>query len=608
MATLFQRHCNDESLISHLDGELPFYRRARVRRHLEECWQCRLRLSEIEAQVLAVTRAMQEDAFPGPQRIADARLRFLARADAIADEVLERRVRRVRAFGWRGLAWAGACLTLLGAFAAWRLSRSPLAPAEAIQRLERAESQAARLPAHQKFRIVARQLRPQPASRQSRLELWSEPDRGRFMTRFSDARGVLRHALWQPESGRRYVFRASVATTVVRLQRQQVRERWEQVLFRDGLTLEDLEAALLTWIENRSWRPVSLSSGIAYLSADGAALSAEQVRPGVLRLRARKSAGRVTVEFILDVNARTYTPYLQRIRYESPARLLELELEAEPADAAAAAVSFEPPAALLPHPASPAALPPPPVAAAPVPDAALLEIRIFQALHAVRACLGETIGVSARPGGAFEVHGAVVSPERKEEVLAALAPLAGPRLVVDLKSAGEMLREIAPASVTLDRPPVPAPSRGAAIKALARYFSGSGTEAEQFAEQALSAGESTMTEAQALRTLAERFGTLDSPKLRGLVGTMARDHLNELDAKVRAAGRLLRPLGEVSPPPVPSARERWDAEFLRIFSLAKSWNESLRALFSGGGSPEQTIAALAALQSAVGSAMAGPGM
>jgi anti-sigma factor RsiW len=94
--TLFQRHCSDETLICHLDGELPFYAKAPVHRHLERCWQCRLRLSEIEAQVLAATRAMKDDAFPGPQRMADARAQFLSQADRIAAEVFQAR---------RGPAW-----------------------------------------------------------------------------------------------------------------------------------------------------------------------------------------------------------------------------------------------------------------------------------------------------------------------------------------------------------------------------------------------------------------------------------------------------------------------------------------------------------------------
>ncbi len=599
MATLFQRHCNDESLISHLDGELRFYRRAGVRKHLEQCPQCRLRLGEIEAQVLRATRALEEDAFPGPQRIDEARRRFLSRADAIAEEVFRARTRPRRVVAARGLAWAGAGLALLGAFAVWRLARrdARIDAAEAFNRVERAEAEAARVPVHQRFRVVARQLRPEPASRESQLELWSEPERGRFTTRFSDSQGVLRHAVWQPEPGRQYVYHAARAATVVEVSRQQAQARWDAILFREGLTLEDLEAGLLAWLENRPWRPVSVSSGVALLaSADGTALSVEEARSEagqpVLRLRASKSAGRVTVEFTLEVNQRTYAPQLQCIRYESPARVLELRLYSEPAGTATA-VSFEPPAALS-GATAPGAIPPPPLLrpappVTPEPDLALLEVEIYYALHRIRACLGERIEVDRRPDGVFEVRGAVASPEKKEQVIAALAALGGPRLALDVKSAAEMLREIGPESVRLDQPPAPAksPNRAKAIKSLSRFFRGNETETEEYADRVLSAGEGVMKDAQALRQLAERFGgrtDLDSPQARWLLEVMSYDHLKELEASIAATRQLLRPiLGDSAPPnqSASSTEGRWDAELLRVFSQARSLNDRLRRLFTG---------------------------
>ncbi len=354
---------------------------------------------------------------------------------------------------------------------------------------------------------------------------------------------------------------------------------------------------MLTWLENRPWRPVSVSSGGAFLaSADGAALSVEEVRSEggqpVLRLRARKSAGRVTVEFILEVNQRTYTPQLQCIRYESPARVLELRLHSEPVGTATA-VSFEPPVALS-KVATPRVIPPPPLIhseppATPAPDAALLEVEIYHALHRVRACLGETIEVDRRPNGVFEVRGAVASPERKEQVIAALAPLGGPRVAVDVKSATELLREIGPESVRLAQQPAPAksPNRAKAIQSLSRFFSGNETGTEEYADRVLSAGEGVMKDAQALRQLAERFGgrtDLDSRQAQWLLEVMSYDHLKDLGASIAATRQLLRPLLGDSVPrtaSVPGAYERWDAGLLRIFSQASNLNGRLRRLFTG---------------------------
>jgi anti-sigma-K factor RskA len=580
MLPAFQKHCSDERLIAHLDGELPFYRRARVQKHLAACWQCRLRLSEIERQVLETTRAMEEDPFPGPDRVAAAREQFLDRADQTAERVF--RARRPRhTTAWRWLAPAAAGAAALAAFFVFR--PAPQDAVAAMRRVEAVEAQAALAPAHQRLRVVARQLRPAPASHEGRLELWSEPGSGRYTTRFSDSRGVLRHALWQPAPGRQYVFNAGRSAAVLRLTRHEARERWNELLFRDGLTLEELEAGLFQWLEERPWRPVSLCSGVALLATeDGARLSVEEAGR-FLRLSARKSVGGVTVEFSLDVDRRTYAPQLQRLRYESPARTLEIELSAESVAPTAQPVAFEPPLEV-------AALPPAPgvlgVSGPVAPAIAIDEISVLYALHSVHACLGEAIEVERRLDGGFTIRGVVVSPERKEEVSGALAALPAQRITVDLRSAQEALRDVGPGEATL----APAPAQVAArnLSRLAPYFSGSERLAEQFADRTLSQGESVMREAQALRHLAERFGTRErqwSPQARRLLESMERDHLAALETEVRAAQTSLRAVfAEELPPmdtPVVDAVPRSE-NLLAIFRLSQTLNDRLRRLFGAG--------------------------
>jgi hypothetical protein len=207
----------------------------------------------------------------------------------------------------------------------------------------------------------------------------------------------------------------------------------------------------------------------------------------------------------------------------------------------------------------------------------------------VRACLGETIEIAHGDGGSFQVRGAVGSAERKEQVLAALAPLGGPRLFVSLKSASEMLNEIGPASVTLAQPPAPAgpAGRGRRIKALAAHFGGNETAAEEFAERALSAGEGLMRDAQALRLLAERFGGREvfaSPRAYRALTAMSYDHLRELESKLRAAAELLRPVVgpvEARVAAAPGPGSRWDTELLNVFQQCAALNERLRRLLTG---------------------------
>ena len=140
MATLFKNHFSDECLISHLDGELPFYRRVPVNRHLAQCWQCRLRLKEIEKQVLELTQAMREDTFPGSQRLVEARLKFLREAEEIAEEAPP-----AKPATWK-LAWAAAACVALP-LGLWWATRAPgrqpdPSPASAIRLVEMAEGRA----------------------------------------------------------------------------------------------------------------------------------------------------------------------------------------------------------------------------------------------------------------------------------------------------------------------------------------------------------------------------------------------------------------------------------------------------------------------------------
>jgi hypothetical protein len=608
MARLFRKHFSDECLIAHLDGELPFYRRPLVRRHLAACWPCRLRLDEIEKQVLAVTRAMEKDAFPGPDRVVDARLRFLRAAEKIDAESASRPEPNRPAWAWR-LGWTVACLVLLAG--SWWLVREPaagqprIAASEVLKQAQSAEAGEIRGPVQQEFRVVARQLRPRQRSSESHLEVWSEPATGRFVSRLSGDGGVLRHAVWHPAPNRSYVYNPSRRATVVKWSRQQARERWADILSRDGLTLEDLEAGLLTWLEDRPWQPISLSSEVSLMAtAGGAALKAERVRSDagrdILRLSAWRTVGAVSIGFILEVDGGDYHPRLQCIRYESPARTLELWLYPEPVRTARA-VSYEPPTVTSAVP-QPLPLYPQPrvpqVSLLPfqADDPVLVEMEVYYALHRVRACLGESVEVIRQPGRGFEVRGVVVDAGRKEQIAAALAPLAGPLVSIDVKSVQEALGDLGPGGVkVVPQPPLAAQPRKEVVQFLARYFAKDEKAAARFADRALSESEDLVFEAQALRQLAASFPSeaqIESPRARWLLQVMTYDHLSDLRAKLESAWQLVGPPLEAAAGPglaVPSdATAQGDDGFDRIFKLTRLLNDRLRSLFSKGGAEPQT--------------------
>jgi anti-sigma factor RsiW len=73
-----RKHCSDERLLAHADGELPVWRAPFVKWHLNLCWDCRNRLHELEAQTQRLAKAFRSDTLLGPERTYRARERFLA--------------------------------------------------------------------------------------------------------------------------------------------------------------------------------------------------------------------------------------------------------------------------------------------------------------------------------------------------------------------------------------------------------------------------------------------------------------------------------------------------------------------------------------------------
>src|SRR5207253_5976699 len=114
--------------------------------------------------------------------------------------------------------------------------------------------------------------------------------------------------------GARYRYDASRSAEVLAVSREEAHAQWD-ALFRDGLTLEDFELCLLTWVRTRPWQPVSVSSDFAVFTEGGALLTVEPVGPDALRLRARRSVGSAAIEFAMEVDRKSYRPRLESIRY-----------------------------------------------------------------------------------------------------------------------------------------------------------------------------------------------------------------------------------------------------------------------------------------------------
>jgi len=116
-------HPSDQDLLLVADGEVPESRAAKVRVHLEACWQCRARMAQIEATIVDFVRANADSGefklppAAGPRALLKARLAELAEGSSAAPWRIFRSVSRTR-----NLAYAGS-LMLLAALGAMILNQ-----------------------------------------------------------------------------------------------------------------------------------------------------------------------------------------------------------------------------------------------------------------------------------------------------------------------------------------------------------------------------------------------------------------------------------------------------------------------------------------------------
>lgn len=71
-------HISDEELVRFADGELSLLRAARVRSHLAACWDCRVRVGDLEGTIAKFVRMHHESLDPLLPPISGARVRLQA--------------------------------------------------------------------------------------------------------------------------------------------------------------------------------------------------------------------------------------------------------------------------------------------------------------------------------------------------------------------------------------------------------------------------------------------------------------------------------------------------------------------------------------------------
>lgn len=609
---LSQKHFSDEVLLARVDGELPAGQEAVIDQHLQECWECRARLAQLEQQIQMLAAALDRQTFPGSGRAMDARRRFLESRAEFENSFNPPQTSRQflqpvihwSAFVARAVPRAWACAAaVLALFCLWWLrppatppvSQAALVPRQLLAAVQAPHREWVHQPVHQVFRIEVKETSPAPRKQTGKLDVWSEPVSGRFAARWSDARGALHRGVWRPENGQTYSYGPAMRSGPARVPDQSSSIALAE-LARAGVDADRIEEHFMEWIRSRQWKPVAFAADLAtFADAAGIVLEAERRGP-VVRLVARRSQAGQQVEIAVEVDALSMRPTLQSVRFESDGRAVELLLATEQVQIVPAALLkaawFRPDilerevAAVVPVPAPPESLETPPQAL-PFSSPSGSEIEALYALHRAGACLGEAVEV-VREEGRIRVRGIVSTEARKQELLAVLRELdSTPDL--DLKTVDEAVQnsplQDAESSVRTEvrSPDPPVEQR------LRRHLENDRVAMARFSQRAVSLSDTVLSHAWALRRAAELHdksaASSQRPQVQWLYEVMVRDH----QTAIRSAALELRALIGPLLGPENEGRAGSPAPAFDSFSAAERSNRLIHGLFAGAGFASASI-------------------
>jgi len=649
---------DDTELLAYLDGQLHTERHAEIEKMLAESWEIRLQLAELGRDIETYTQATSElvshevppfeDFWKGAP--AESAALHLSKEEVRAGSSPQTsQSSRPQVFPpWLrmltqlrlpsvSLALVAAILLIVTLVFVVRMNWAPPVSAkEVLRRSMSAEDQRVR---EVSVPVIYQKLKVRRSSALSKREesvtweIWSDPGNRRFRQRIADARDS-RFVADEDRPGYELVPQGGPAPELVRSARAIAEGNPESPALPPVLTeLETIYRA--NQIDQR--RPLSVAGFEAWRrlanrqteevtktkTPDGAAaflVAATAKGPGVPNSIVRNE---------LVVRAEDWHPVEQRLRVQAADGIENYQVTESAFQVVALSrldasifAEFSPP------PPTIAGAMPPIAASAESPNSANVlaaEIEAQYALHRVKACMGESIEILPTPSGKIEVRGLVDSPKRKEEVLTALRGV--PFVSLNLQSLEEATnaRSVgrpgsargkpgSSTSSTAESTITVPPARLAIEAQLERYFASRGGSANlriaEVSTEAVSLSRVALSDAWALRHLAETFGPARTSQLRvqskWLLEVMLRDHIRSLQTQLSRSQTLLEPIlsslanrttaaNEALPTPAATSASvpAWNIGAAGIFTDTEQIDRLTNGLFAGGDlpddNPEQAI-------------------
>lgn len=583
-------HPSDDELLLNVDGELGRKEAERLRTHLEACWSCRVRSEKIQETIsgfIDYRNKVLKPALEPPQswRMFDAKLSRVVEESGKRSLLTLVRESLEKLFSAPRLAVALASSLCVALLLVALLPRSTTVSAsELLQQAAVAEAQQIRAVTQPVVyqKLAVRRISPTPSPDHSAtLEIWRDTTNSRVRQTVGGG----------PQVSGGGEEEVSDSITNPQLQAPGAQPAPPSAGFVPAVVAE-LKDVFLT--NHMDWQqplsPISFQAWRISLEQKHEEVQ-ESALAGGLKVLTLKTIPKAPVaigaiaEVDLVVRAEDWHPVSQylRVRAEEGEReyeLTEIAFQVVSLDAIGPFVFAEPPVAPI-VPATPASV----VSSSPsAAELAAAEMEARSALHDVGADLGEPIEIVRTPSGEVEVRGLAETAERKQELLTALQDI--PLVTVTIQTIeeaqeAELKAPVAslpsPPEASTARtapepiPPAPAPLPFATEEVVAsgrlpiqeeleQYFaarrrSDGSTEAEragvrlditEFSNKVLALCEGTLSEAWALRRLAERYSGEElaqfNPQSQWQLESLVRDHIRAMRERIEGAHALLRPV------------------------------------------------------------------
>jgi RNA polymerase sigma factor (sigma-70 family) len=412
----------------------------------------------------------------------------------------------------RALVTALASAILIAAYLLFRSSAPAVSAAELLQRSADAEARFLSDPSvvvHRAFSLSVRTRGDARLLARQRIETWQSQARGLKVRRLFDEQDKLIAGEWRKSDGSAVVYRSGLNI--------ETRASSEGTSISiDSAWLNELNAKDFTKLTGAGANQSVREENDHYIISSTPVLSRSFNEPESGSITLNRSDLRA-LEQILVIRTSQGPVELHFAETQFERRTL---LEVAPLIFEPDAVFFRTP--LLVEPAlvtaspAPSPVPPPPAVAT-----AELEIEALSLLDHVGATLGEEVSVSRTVDGVLQIAGVVEGRERKEAILAALAPLAthpAARLMIETSEEAQVRLEKTrqPSETRAIQIQEATPTTGtiAVDRELRGHLALNGTpdarldeEVNQYANQALQRSRQAMLHAWALRKLVQRFST-----------------------------------------------------------------------------------------------------